>query len=342
MRAVVIDAHGGLEQLNYREIPDPAVGAREVRVRVKAVALNRLDLWVRQGWRGLDLPMPHILGSDVSGIVESVGAEVDRWSPGDEVVLGPGTACGTCVECLSGRDNRCPRYAILGEHRTGGYAELLTVPVRNVFAKPANLSFVEAACLPLVFTTAWGMLVERTAIRPGEWVLVHAAGSGVGSAAIQVAKLFGATVIATASSDEKLDRARALGADHVVNYAKEEFRKRVKELTGRRGVDVVVEHTGGDTFNDSLLCLAVGGRLVTCGATSKFAAEIDIRQLFAKHLTIHGQTMGSLAAMLPILEHAAAGRFLPVLDRVIPLASARDAHQVLLDRAQFGKVVLTP
>ncbi|MCK6551360.1 zinc-binding dehydrogenase [Myxococcota bacterium] len=342
MRAVVFEAHGGIEQLQLCELPDPAVGAKEVRVRVKAVALNRLDLWVRQGWKGLDLELPHILGSDVAGVVDAVGDEVTTWKVGDEVVLGPGTSCGTCIECLSGRDNRCPRYAIFGEHRRGGYAELLTAPLRNVFKKPANLSFVEAACLPLVNTTAWGMLVERVGLQPGQWVLVHAAGSGVGSAAIQIAKLFGATVIATASTDDKLERAKALGADHVINYAKTKFRSEVRALTNKRGVDVVFEHTGGETFNDSLLSLCVGGKLVTCGATSKFNADIDIRQLFAKHLEIIGHTMGSLAAMIPILEHAAAGRIKPVLDRVLPLDQAQQAHHVLLDRAQFGKVVLTP
>jgi NADPH:quinone reductase-like Zn-dependent oxidoreductase len=342
MRAVVFEAQGGVDQLKLAELPDPATMPGQVRVRIKAVAVNRLDIWVREGWRGLKLEMPHILGSDIAGVVDEVGQGVTGIERGAEVVLGPGTACGRCIECLSGRDNRCPKYAILGEHTKGGYAELLSVPARNVFAKPAGLSFEETACLPLVFTTAWGMLVERAGIRAGDWVLVHAAGSGVGSAAIQVAKLMGATVIATASTDEKLERAKMLGADHVINYAKESFRTKTKELTNKRGVDIVFEHTGGDTFNDSLLSLATGGKLVTCGATSKPTVEIDIRYLFARHVSIIGNTMGSLAAMIPILEHVCAGKLRPVLDRVLPLEKAREAHEVLRERAQFGKVVLTP
>jgi NADPH:quinone reductase-like Zn-dependent oxidoreductase len=342
MRAMVIDGHGGLERLVMKELPDPSPGAGEVLVRVKAVALNRLDIWVRLGWKGLNLPMPHILGSDIAGEVVRAGGEVEGLPPGTPVVLGPGTACGRCAECLSGADNRCRRYAIIGEGRTGGYAELIAVPARNVFKKPANLSFEQAAALPLVFTTAWGMLVEQGGVRAGDWVLVQSAGSGVGSAAIQVAKRFGATVIATASTDDKLEKAKALGADHVVNYAKEDFAERVKVITEKRGVDIVFEHTGGDTFDGSLRSLAIGGRLITCGATSRPTAEIDIRRLFSRHLSIIGNTMGSLAAMIPILEEAKQGRFRPVVDRVLGLGEARAAQEALLERAQFGKIVLVP
>lgn len=340
MRAVVFDAHGGIEKLHVAELPDPEPSAGEVRVRVRAVALNRLDLWVRQGWKGLNLPLPHILGSDIAGVVDTSTAA--GISPGTEVVLGPGVGCGRCEKCLSGKDNYCASYKILGETTRGGYADFVVVPARNVFLKPANLSFEQAAALPLVFTTAWGMLVERVALRTGEWVLIHAAGSGVGSAAIQVAKLIGATVIATASTAEKLDRARALGADHLINYSREDFASRVRELTQKRGVDVVFEHTGGETFDGSIKSLCTGGRLVTCGATSKPTAEIDIRRLFARQITIHGHTMGSLAAMIPILAHAASGKFVPVIDRVLPLEKAAEAHGLLAERAQFGKVVLVP
>jgi NADPH:quinone reductase-like Zn-dependent oxidoreductase len=342
MKAVAFFEHGEIDRLQVVELPDPAVGPGEVRVRVKAVALNRLDLWVRTGWKGLELPLPHILGSDIAGVVDSVGDTVQGISAGDEVILGPGTSCGVCESCLMGQDHRCRRYAILGEHRSGGYAELITVPARNVFKKPKQLSFEEAACLPLVYTTAWGMLVERARVKPGDIVLVHAAGSGVGSASIQVAKLFGATVIATASTDDKLERAKHLGLDHGINYAREDVRARVKELTHKRGCDIVIEHTGGDTFGASLLCLATGGILVTCGATAKPKVEIDIRHLFTRHLTIAGHTMGALASMIPILANAEAGKLRPVLDRVMALEDARKAHEVLLDRAQFGKVVLRP
>lgn len=340
MRAMVFDQHGDVDVLQLRELPDPVAGPGEVLVEVRAVALNRLDLWVRQGWRGLDLPKPHILGSDVAGVVRAVGPGVTRVAVGAEVVLGPGVGCGRCGECLAGRDNRCARYHILGETTRGGYAELLAVPARNVFPKPAGLSFAEAACLPLVFTTAWGMLIERVGLRTGQWMLVHAAGSGVGSAAVQIGKWVGAHVIATASTEAKRERARALGAEHTLGY--DDFAKQVWALTGKRGVDVVFEHTGGDTFDGSLRSLAVGGTLVTCGATSKPTAEIDIRRLFARHLSIVGHTMGSLGAMIPILDLAAQGRFVPVLDRVLPLAEAREAHRVLAGREQFGKVVLTP
>ncbi len=342
MRAVVFHRHGDIDVLTEAELPDPAPRANEVVVEVKACALNRLDLWVRLGWKGLKLPLPHTLGSDVAGVVRALGAEVDDLAVGDEVVLGPGVGCGRCRACLSGQDNRCAQYRILGETTTGGYAEQIVVPRRNVFPKPPNLSFAEAACLPLVFTTAWGMLVERVGVRAGDLVLVQAAGSGVGSAAIQVAKRFGATVIATASTDAKLERARALGADHLINYAVEDFSAHVFAITEKRGVDIVFEHTGGDTFDKSLRSLAIGGTLITCGATTRPVVEVDLRRMFARHLSVVGHTMGSLAAMSSILAEATAGRFRPILDRVLPLAQAKEAQQVLLDRAQFGKVVLEP
>jgi NADPH:quinone reductase-like Zn-dependent oxidoreductase len=342
MRAVVFDAHGGIDQLHPAELADPKPRAGEVRVRVRAVALNRLDLWVRQGWKGLKLEMPHVLGSDIAGVVDELGPDTDALPVGTEVVIGPGLGCGRCEACLSGRDNYCPAYEILGDTTRGGYAEYVVVPARNVFRKPAGMSFEDAACLPLVFTTAWGMLVERAAIRAGEQVLIHAAGSGVGSAGIQIAKLMGATVIATASTDDKLERARGLGADHLINYSKEDFAARVKEITARRGVDLVFEHTGGETFDGSIRSLRIGGRLVTCGATTKPIAEVDIRRLFQRQITIHGHTMGSLAAMVPILERASKGLLKPVLDRVLPLSEAKEAHRILGERAQFGKVVLVP
>lgn len=342
MRAVVFHEHGSRDVLRLEEVPAPPVGALEVRVRVRACALNRLDLFVRQGWKGLKLPLPHVLGSDIAGEVESVGPGVVGLSVGEPVLLGPGLGPTRDPATLRGEDNRAAGYRILGEDVWGGYAELVTVPARNVFRKPAQLSFEEAACLPLVFTTAWGMLVERAHLQAGEWVLVHAAGSGVGSAAIQVAKHLGATVITTAGSDDKLERAAALGADHLINYRREDFVARVKELTGRRGVEVVFEHVGGETFERSLLALAIGGRLVTCGASDRPEVNVDIRRLFARHLTIIGNTMGSLAAMIPIVENAEKGIFRPVLDRSLPLAEARRAHELLETRAQFGKVVLVP
>lgn len=342
MRAVAFHEHGPRSVLQLSEQPDPAVGAREVRVRVRACALNRLDLFVRKGWKGLELPLPHILGSDVSGEIESVGAEVRGLSVGQPVLVGPGLADEADPAVLRGEDNRGRSYRIIGEHAPGGYAELLTVPAKNCFSKPSNLSFEEAACLPLVFTTAWGMLVERANLMAGEWVLIHAAGSGVGSAAIQIAKHLGATVITTAGSRDKLDRAAELGADHLINYKEEDFVERVKAITNRRGVSLVFEHVGGETFEKSIHTLSVGGRLVTCGASDRPIVSIDIRRLFARHITLIGNTMGSLAAMIPIVENAEKGIFKPVLDTALPLREAARAHEMLETRAQFGKVVLVP
>lgn len=342
MRAVVFRQHGELDVLNFEEMEDPLPGPQEVRIAVKAVALNHLDVWVRKGWPGLNLKLPHILGSDIAGIVDQLGSEVEGVTEGAEVVIAPGTSCGVCDACQHGQDNRCAKYAILGEHIAGGYADYVIVPAQNVFAKPTSLSFEEAACLPLVYTTAWGMLVEQGNLRKNETVLIHAGGSGVGSAAIQIARSFGARVITTASTDEKLEKARQLGADHTINYTKEDFAKRVWEITEKKGVEVVFEHTGGDTFPGSLRSLAVGGRLITCGATTKPKVEIDIRLLFARHLSIIGNTMGSLNAMIPILQRANEGAFRPVLDQVLPLEDAMEAQRRLINRQQFGKIVLTP
>jgi NADPH:quinone reductase-like Zn-dependent oxidoreductase len=342
VRAIVFRTHGGPEVLEATELCTPEPGPGEVRIRVKACALNHLDLWVRQGWPGIRLEYPHVLGSDVAGVVDALGPGARGFGPGDAVLVSPGLSCGACEDCLSGRDHYCRDYALLGEDTRGGNAEYLVVPAQNLLTKPGNLSFEEAACLPVTFLTAWQMLVTRGAVRPGEWVLVHAAGSGVGIAAIQIAKLHGATVIATAGSDEKIRRARDLGADHGVNYQTHDFLEEVRRTTGKRGVDLVIEHTGADTFEGSLRALAPGGRLVTCGATSGPKASFDLRHLFLRKLSVLGSTMGSkgeLAAMLRFFED---GRLKPVLDRTLPLDQAALAHRLLADRAQFGKIVLVP
>jgi NADPH:quinone reductase-like Zn-dependent oxidoreductase len=237
------------------------VSAGRVVVRVKAVALNHLDIWVREGWAGLKLAFPHVPGADVAGVVEAVGPGVKGVAPGDEVVVNPGISCGRCRACLSGDDVMCRDYSILGEHVSGGYAQKVAVPSQNVVPKPKNLSFDEAACVPLVFLTAWHALVARAGVRAGETVLVHAAGSGVGSAGIQIAKLLGATVIATAGSDAKCERARQLGADHAVNYSRQDFLAEVRRITGKRGVDVLFEHVGKATWEKSLLALVEQGKL---------------------------------------------------------------------------------
>ncbi len=342
MRAVRIHEHGGPEVLAYEEAPDPAPGARDVLVRVHACAMNHLDIHVRRGIPGMALPLPHILGSDVAGTVAAVGTEVTAWREGDEVVLNPGVSCGRCQACLSWDDNLCREYAILGEHIAGGYAEYVRVPVANVLAKPPALSFADAAAVPLVFLTAWDMLVAGARVRPGDAVLVWGAGSGVGSAAIQIAKLFGARVIAVAGSAWKLERARALGADDTIDHRTQPVGEEVRRLTGRRGVDVVVEHVGKATWDTSLKALARGGRLVTCGATSGPAAQTDLRYVFSRRLLIRGTFMGSKGTMYDILRLVEAGRLRPVVHEVIPLREARRAHEAMERSEHFGKLVLVP
>ena len=342
MKAVIFKQHGGPEVLQYADAPDPTIKANEVLVEVKACALNHLDVWARGGLPGIDIPLPHILGNDIAGVVREVGSVVSWVRSGDEVLLHPGVSCGHCAECLGGRDNLCRDYDILGYRRNGGYAELVAAPAVNVIPKPANLAWEEAAALPLVTVTAWHMLVSRAAVRPGEDVLVHAAGSGVGSMAIQIAKLHGARVIATASSEEKLRKAQELGADDVVNYSNDDWPKEIKRLTNRRGVDVVFEHTGAATWTGSLASLKPGGRVVTCGATSGFAAQTDLRQVFYRHITILGSFMGSKSELLEAMKFVESGKLRAVVDQVLPLREARRAHELMQDRLQFGKLVLVP
>ena len=342
MARVVFHRHGGPEVLSYERVARPQPGPREVRIAVRAVALNHLDLWVRRGGPAFKVPLPHQLGSDVAGVVDAVGPGVTDLEPGTPALVNPGLSCGVCRACLSGRDNLCPQYAILGEHTTGGYAQYLVVPRQNVAPYPGQLSFTDAAAGILTFMTAWQMLVGKAQVRPGETVLVHGAGSGVGVAGLQIARLFGARVIATAGSDDKLERARGLGADQVINYRSQDFVAEVKKMTGRRGVDVVFEHVGGDTFAGSIRAVARGGRIVTCGATAGFAPEIDLRHVFFRQIAILGSTMGSKGDLLELIPHLAAGRLRPVVDRVLPLEQAAEAHRLLEARGVFGKLVLEP
>jgi NADPH:quinone reductase-like Zn-dependent oxidoreductase len=338
--AIVLHGHGGPEVLVRETIDLPDPGPREVRVRVRAVAVNHLDLWVRRGIPGLAVSFPHRLGSDVVGEVDALGPGARGVRAGERVVVNPGLSCGVCERCLSGRDSLCRKYAILGEHTSGGYARHVVVPDTNLLPWPGELGFVEVAAVPLVFLTAWQMVVDRGQVKPGAVVLIHAAGSGVSSAAIQIAKMFGATVIATTGSEAKIERARALGADHVISTATHDFVAEVKRLTGKRGADLVVEHVGGETMVKSVLAAATGGRIVTCGATAGYTAAIDLRHVFFRQIEILGSTMGPKGALFPILEHMAAGRLRPVVDRVLPLWSAADAHRALEARAVFGKIVL--
>ena len=340
MRAVIFEQHGGPEVLKFTEVSKPTIKANEVLVEVRACALNHLDVWVRNGLPGIKIPLPHILGDDVAGVVHKVGELVTGVNAGDEVMIQPGVSCGHCAECLAGRDNMCDDFDIIGYRRDGGYAEFVAVPGINVIPKPKNLNWFEAAALPLVTLTAWHMLVARANVQPGEDVLVHVAGSGVGSLGIQIAKLRGARVITTASSEEKLAKARELGADVTIDYTQTDWPREVRRLTNGRGVDVVFEHTGAATWPGSILSLKKGGRLVTCGATSGFDAKTDLRHVFYRHLTILGSMMGSKADLLAAMKFIESGQIRAVVDRTLPLSEARKAHELIEGRAQFGKVVL--
>jgi NADPH:quinone reductase-like Zn-dependent oxidoreductase len=340
MKAVVFEKHGNAEVLHVADLPKPQIQANEVLIQVKACALNHLDVWVRGGLPGITIPLPHTLGCDVSGVVSEVGKLVSWVHPGDEVLLQPGVSCGHCSECLAGRDNLCLEYDMIGYRRPGGYAEFVAAPGVNVLPKPKDLAWEEAASLPLVTLTAWHMLVTRAQVQPGETVLVHAAGSGVGSMGIQIAKLRGARVIATAGSAEKRNRAIELGADEALDYGQPDWPKVVRGMTNRQGVDVVFEHTGAETWPGSISSLKNNGRLVTCGATSGFEARTDLRQVFYRHLTILGSFMGSKAELIEALKFVSSGQIRAIVDRAIPLAEARRAHELMEDRAQFGKLVL--
>jgi NADPH:quinone reductase-like Zn-dependent oxidoreductase len=339
MKAIVIREHGGFDRLQKTELPDPVAGPGEALIGVRAVALNHLDIWVRRGVPGHKFALPMVPGAEIAGVIESI-APNDRWKVGDEVLVAPGISCGVCVACLSGNDPLCAGYGMFGENRNGGCAERVTVPIRNLLGKPTSLSFAEAAAIPLDMLTAWHMLVARAQLRPGETVLVHAGGSGVGSAATQIARLWGASVFATVGSEEKAARAKTLGAEQTILYRQVDFLAEIRRLTNKRGVDVVVEHVGAETFDRSLKSLARGGRLVTCGATTGGEATINLRLIFFKLLSILGSTMGSLAELHEIMKHIEAGRLKPVVDRVLPLDQIAEGHRVLESREAFGKVVL--
>ena len=340
MKAIVFHTPGGVKNLSYEEVAEPSLSAHDVLIKVKACALNHLDIWVREGMG--KLPMPHVLGSDVSGVVERVGSEVQDVQKGGSVLVSPGLSCGVCAQCLKGDDNLCPKYTILGKGVWGGYAQYVKIPRQNCLPYPKNLSFEEAACMPLTFLTAWQMLVKKAHVKPGDWVLVLAAGSGIGVSAIQIAKLFGATVIATASSDQKLKKAQELGADYTINYEKKDFQEEVKKITQDRGVDIVVEHTGAQTWEKSLLSVKWGGTIVTCGATSGHEGKTDLRHVYFRQIKILGSTMGRKGDLFDILKFIEQGKLKPVMDEVLPLKEAQKAHEKMASRSQFGKLVLVP
>jgi NADPH:quinone reductase-like Zn-dependent oxidoreductase len=341
MKAIVFHQHGDPSVLHYTDVAEPHLRHNDVLVRVHACALNHLDLWVRRGLPGISIPLPHIPGSDVAGEVVKIGPEVHTVHVGQKVVLSPGITCGKCPACLSGNDNRCHDYTNLGYMVDGGCAEYVCCPDVNCFPYPENLDWVHAAAVPLVFLTAWHMLVHTARLQPGETVLVLAAGSGVGSAAIQIAKFFGAHVIATAGSDEKLAKAKQIGADELIHHGIMPIAKEVRRFTHNRGVDVVFEHVGSATWDESVKSLANGGRLVTCGATTGHDAKIDLRFLFTRQLSIMGSYMGTKDEFRAVLKLVSQGRLTPIVDKVWPLHDCIAAHNYLENAKQFGKVVLT-
>ena len=342
MRAVRIENHGGPEVLREVELPDPEPGPGEVRVRIRAMALNHLDLWVRGGVPGVRYPLPLIPGCDGAGLVDKVGPGVTGVEEGAACILAPGVSCGTCSACAHGQDHLCRDYGLLGEHRDGTCADFVVVPARNVLPKPESLSFEEAAAVPLVFLTAWHMLMDRARLQPGETVLIHAAGSGVSSAAIQIASLLGARIFATAGSKEKLERAQEMGVEVGIDYRTADFAEEVRRLTGKRGVDVIVDHVGKDTWEGNIRSLARGGRLVFCGNTSGPRAETSLPHVFYKGLSLLGSTMGSRGELHDILRLVDRGELRPVVDRVLPLSQLAEGHRLLERREVFGKVVLVP
>lgn len=342
MNAARFHQHGGPEVIRYEDAPVPSPGTGEALIRVKACALNHLDVWIRQGIPSFQVPLPHIGGCDVAGLVEQVADDGAGVKPGDRVFVAPGLSCWRCEFCLSGRDNLCVSYRILGAQVDGGMAEFVIVPAINVMPIPGALSFEQAATFPLTAVTAWHMLFALAKLQPAEEVLVLGAGSGVGSMAIQMARAAGARVVTTVGSEEKVEKARALGADVVIVHTKENIAERVKQATDGRGVDVVIEHIGPATWEQSLKSLAKGGRLITCGATSGPEVKLDLRYLYMRQTTVIGSIMGTRADLLAAAQWMGEGRILAVIDSVLPLAETRAAHERMLERKLFGKIVLTP
>src|SRR6202521_1060134 len=340
MKAVRIHEFGGPEVLRYEDVPDPKPRKDQVLVRVRACAMNHLDLWVRKGLPGVNLP--HIPGSDVAGEIAEIGEYVTGFNAGQRVLLAPMHFCNRCSHCTSGRQNQCPEFTVLGNRVDGGNCELIAVPAVNVIPIPQSLDFNQAASIPLVFLTAWHMLVGRAGIHLGQTVLVLGAGSGVGIAAIQIAKLFHARVITTAGDEKKLEKARALGADYGINHYQQKISDEVRKITNKEGVDIVVEHVGPATWDESVKSLKPGGTIVTCGATTGPNVGFDLRFLFSRQLAILGSYMGTMGDLHNVLSHVFAGRVKPVVDRAFPLRDARAAHEYMEASKMFGKVVLIP
>lgn len=341
MKAVRIHQQGGPEVLKYEETPDPICkNSHDVLIKLKAASINHLDLWVRQGIPGWKISLPIIPGSDGAGVVVGKGEAIKDLVDGDKVLVIPNVSCGTCDFCSAGEDNLCNEFGIVGETCDGCDAEYIVLPRRNVIPIPKNLNYEEAAAIPLVFMTAWHMLVAKAKVRPNQFVLVLGAGSGVGSAAIQIAKLHGAQVIATAGSEEKLEKAKALGADFVVHHHKEKISEKVKEFTENYGCDIVVEHVGQATWEESLRCLAKCGKIVTCGATTGPKVTIDLHHLFMKHQQIIGSTMSTRGDLFEIIDLVRQKKLKPVIDKEFPMQEVAQAHKYIEAGKHFGKVIL--
>jgi NADPH:quinone reductase-like Zn-dependent oxidoreductase len=340
MKAAIIHEFGDPEVLRYEDVPDPQLRKDQILIRVKSCALNHLDLWVRKGLPGVKLP--HILGSDIAGEIVEVGEYITGFQPGQRVLVAPMHFCNHCEQCVAGRQNLCREFTVLGNAVDGGNCELIAVPAVNVIAIPDTLGFNDAASVPLVFLTAFHMLTGRASIRPGNTVLVLGANSGVGIAAIQIAKLFNATVIATAGDDRKIQKARELGADYVIDHYQQKIGDEARRITNKAGVDIVIEHVGAATWNESMKALKPGGTLVTCGATSGPQASFDLRFLFARHLALLGSYMGTMGELHEVLKLVFSGKLRPVVDSTFPMRDIRAAHEYLEQSRMFGKVVLNP
>jgi NADPH:quinone reductase-like Zn-dependent oxidoreductase len=340
MKAVFFRRHGGNEVLEYGDRSDPSPGPGEAVVGIRAAALNHLDLFVRNGIP--HVPLPQVPGADGAGIVEEVGEGVAEVTPGQRVLIQPGLFCGTCEFCRAGKQSLCVTFRILGEHVPGTFAEKALVPGRNLFPIPEKLTFEQAAAFPLTFQTAWRMVIGRGAVRPGDIVLIHGIGGGVGWAALEIALLAGARVFATTSGEQKAEEARAAGAELVIDYTREDVGKAVREATAKRGVDLVLDSVGEKTWMTSLKAVRRGGRIVTCGATTGPNPPEEIRLIFWKQISILGSTMASDREFRALLHAVEAGRLLPRIDRVFPLSQAADAYRLLEEGRQFGKIVLVP
>ena len=338
MRAAYFKEHGGSEKILYGDYPDPQPGPGEALVRVRACALNQVDMLLLDGRFPPPEGLPHVNGCEVAGTVESDG--VKGFPKGARVVVFPGFSCGTCEYCQRGERTVCLRYGYLGAHKDGGYAELVKVPVQNLVALDDRIAFETAAAIPLAMLTSWHGLLEQADVKPGHTVLVHAAGSGVGSAAIQIARLAGARVITTVGSDDKIEFAKSLGAEAVVNYRSQDFVEEVKKWTNKRGVDIVIEHIGGETFEKSVYALTRMGTLVSIGSHDTHWGRMDLRHLYQKNIRVRGTNLGSITELKQILDHVVAGKLRPIVDRTFPLSNTRAAVQYVLDRKQKGKVLL--